>query len=173
MEATPHHQYQILSKRPGNILRHLERIGRTVIPDNIWLGVSVEDEAVVRRIDILRRVPCKVRFLSLEPLLGPLDNLDLDGIGWVITGGESGPGARRPDPAWVYSINRQCVVANVAYFHKQWGKPQFNPLAARCPPNENVAAFIKRTDPDPDAKGGAAIRGKLWRQMPDYETCRH
>jgi len=85
------------------------------------VGVSVENDRYTFRINHLRQVPAAVRFLSCEPLLGPLDHLDLDGIGWVIVGGESGKNARPMDPAWVRSIRDQCAVAGVPFFFKQWG----------------------------------------------------
>jgi protein gp37 len=90
----------------------------------IWMGVSVENEHYLDRIDHLRRSPAHVRFLSLEPLLGPLRKLKLRGIDWVIVGGESGPGARPVDPAWVTDIRDQCASAGVAFFFKQWGGVQ-------------------------------------------------
>jgi len=118
ISQNPNHQFQILTKRPGRV----SRIQRFLSwPDNLWMGTSVEDEKVVSRIDQLRRVPSAIRFLSLEPLLGPLDHLDLDGIHWVIVGGESGPGARPMDPQWVESIRIQCEAAGVPFFFKQWG----------------------------------------------------
>ena len=88
---------------------------------NVWMGVSVENADYVHRIDLLRQVPAAVRFLSLEPLLGPLPNLNLEGIHWVIVGGESGPGARPMDPDWVRDIRDQCLDQGVAFFFKQWG----------------------------------------------------
>jgi protein gp37 len=112
------HTFQVLTKRS----ERLQELSRS-LPwrENIWQGVSVEDERVLYRIDQLRRVPAKVRFLSLEPLIGPLDRLDLKGIHWVIVGGESGPGARPMDPQWVRSIRRQCRQQDVPFFFKQWG----------------------------------------------------
>jgi len=88
---------------------------------NVWMGVTVENDRHVDRIDRLREVPAAVRFLSLEPLLGPLPDLDLSHIDWVIVGGESGPGARLMDPAWVTDLRDQCLDAGVAFFFKQWG----------------------------------------------------
>lgn len=118
IQETPQHTYQVLTKRA----QRLERIGnRLEWPENLWMGVSVESGEVSRRIDQLRRVPSARRFLSCEPLLGPLPDLDLDGIDWVIVGGESGPRARPMDPAWATEIRDQCVASNVAFFFKQWG----------------------------------------------------
>lgn len=90
-------------------------------PPNVWLGTSVEDERVAHRIDRLRECDAPVRFLSCEPLIGPLNNLNLVGIDWVIMGGESGLGARPCDVTWVRAIRDQCLTADIAFFHKQWG----------------------------------------------------
>jgi protein gp37 len=112
------HTFQILTKRAGR----LRRIGKVLDwPVNVWMGVSVEFDNLVGRVDALREVPAAVRFLSCEPLLGPLPSLNLEGIHWVITGGESGQGARSCDPDWVRGIRDMCLAQNVAFFHKQWG----------------------------------------------------
>jgi protein gp37 len=118
------HVYQVLTKRPARALRFYERnrdlfpAGR--IPGHIWMGTSVENQAVVFRVDQLRRVPALVRFLSCEPLLGPL-RLDLSGIHWVIAGGESGTVHRRMDLDWARGVRDQCLDAGVAFFFKQVG----------------------------------------------------
>jgi protein gp37 len=120
MGRAPRHTFQILTKRADR----LAELGDWLPwAPNIWQGVSVEDQRVIDRVDKLRAVPAQVRFLSLEPLIGPLDRLDLTGIHWVIVGGESGPGARPMEPAWVDSIQRQCTAARVPFFFKQWGGP--------------------------------------------------
>ncbi|MEM7124905.1 MAG: phage Gp37/Gp68 family protein [Chloroflexota bacterium] len=118
MIECPQHTFQVLTKR-GKRLRELG----SSLPwaDNIWMGVSVEDNKVVHRIKDLQNVPAKVRFLSCEPLIGPLDNLPLEGIHWAIVGGESGPGARPMESNWVESILAQCRASDVAFFFKQWG----------------------------------------------------
>jgi len=118
MRDCPQHTFQILTKRSTR-LRKLA--GNLDWPANIWMGVSVEDARVVQRIADLQAVPAAVRFLSCEPLLGPLDDLPLDGIHWVIVGGESGPGARPMRIEWIRSILRQCRKAKVPFFFKQWG----------------------------------------------------
>lgn len=118
MQRCPQHIFQILTKRSGRLL---ELAPNLPWPDNVWQGVSVEDSSVAGRIDHLRCVNAKVRFLSCEPLIGPLDNLNLEGIHWVIVGGESGPGARPMRQEWVESILEQCRRQNVAFFFKQWG----------------------------------------------------
>jgi len=118
MDACPHHVFQVLTKRSGR-LRALA--GALRWPPNVWMGVSVEDERVVQRVHDLRAVPAAVRFLSCEPLIGPLNELPLDGIHWVIVGGESGPRARPMEPEWVRAIRRQAETAGAAFFFKQWG----------------------------------------------------
>jgi protein gp37 len=118
MEQCPQHTFQILTKRSGR-LRQLARALRW--PENVWMGVSVENARVMGRIDDLAAVPAQVRFLSCEPLIGPLDNLPLHGIHWVIVGGESGPGARPMRRHWVESIHQQCDHNKVPFFFKQWG----------------------------------------------------
>ena len=112
------HTFQILTKRADRLRQLAPRLKWT---SNIWMGVTVENDRHVDRIDWLRKVPAAVRFLSLEPLLGPLPELDLSLIDWVIVGGESGPGARPMDPAWVLELRDQCQNAGVAFFFKQWG----------------------------------------------------
>lgn len=112
------HVFQVLTKRADRI----EQLGQQLDwPANLWLGVSVESEKYSPRIDCLRQVPAATRFLSLEPLLSPLPRLDLDGIHWVIVGGESGPHARPMQADWVREIRDQCLKASVPFFFKQWG----------------------------------------------------
>lgn len=118
IDAAPWHRFQVLTKRAGR-LRHLAP--RLPWPANVWMGVTVECAEVRGRIDDLRTVPAAVRFLSAEPLLGPLPDLDLGGIHWVIAGGESGPGARPMDPEWTRDLRDQCIAAGVSFFFKQWG----------------------------------------------------
>ncbi len=118
MVAAHWHQFQVLTKRSGRLLKLSNELPWT---GNIWMGVSVENADYVRRIDHLRSTGAQVKFLSLEPLIGPLPNLDLRNIDWVIVGGESGPGARPMDPGWVREIRDQCIEADVAFFFKQWG----------------------------------------------------
>lgn len=138
MSRTPQHTYQILTKRA----RRLRRIAPQLDwPDNVWMGVSVENDAVLDRIDDLRQVPAAVRFLSCEPLLGPLPTLDLDGVGWVIVGGESGPNARPMDSDWALDVRDQCQHAGVPFFFKQWG--------GRTP-----------------KAGGRELDGRTWDEMP-------
>ena len=118
MEQADWHIFQVLTKRSHRLAALAPRFPW---PDHVWAGVSVENRRWVGRVDDLCRVPASVRFISAEPLLGPLDDLDLTGIHWVITGGESGPRHRPIDPDWVRALRDRCVAAGVAYFHKQWG----------------------------------------------------
>ncbi len=112
------HTYQVLTKRPERMLEFSKIYGKW--STNVWAGVSVENQQYTYRIDILKKIPVETKFLSCEPLLGPLD-LNLKNIDWVIVGGESGPGARDMEKEWVVSIQKQCQKADVAFFFKQWG----------------------------------------------------
>lgn len=118
MNDTPQHRYQVLTKR-GDVLEAYAPF--LDFSPNIWIGVSVEDDKVLDRIDHLRKVEAHIRFLSLEPLIAPLPNLNLDGIHWVIVGGESGTRPRPIRVSWVQDIRRQCKKAGVPFFFKQWG----------------------------------------------------
>jgi len=135
---TSQHTYQILTKRSTRLRRVADRLDW---PANLWMGVSVEDASVLHRVDDLRAVPAAVRFVSCEPLLGPLDTINLDGIGWVIAGGESGPQHRPVDPAWVANLRDRCAAEKVPFFFKQWG--------GRTP-----------------KQGGRQLDGRTWDQMP-------
>lgn len=118
IEDTPRHTYQILTKR-ADLLAAAS--GELNWPENLWMGVSVENVDYVHRIDMLRGTRARTKFLSLEPLLGPLDDLNLNGVDWVIAGGESGPGARPLEIGWVRNIRDQCLKQGVAFHFKQWG----------------------------------------------------
>jgi protein gp37 len=133
------HQYQVLTKRAERVHKlspHLKWA------PHIWMGVSVENGKYLDRVEHLRKTGAHVKFLSLEPLLGPLHKMNLRGIDWAIVGGESGPGARPVDPAWVTDIRDQCVKAGVAFFFKQWGGVQ-------------------------KKKTGRELEGRTWDQMPE------
>lgn len=132
------HRFQVLTKRSERLLELNPLIDW---PDNVWMGVSVENADYAFRIDHLRETGAKVKFLSLEPLLGPLSHLDLGGISWVIVGGESGPGARKMDEGWVKDIRNQCLSARVPFFFKQWG------------------GVHKK-------KAGRELEGRIWDEMP-------
>lgn len=134
------HQYQILTKRSERVLELSSELNW--VPQ-IWMGVSVENEKYTYRIDDLRKTGAHVKFLSLEPLLGPLGKLNLRKIDWAIVGGESGPGARGIDPEWVMEIRDQCLRAGVPFFFKQWGGVQ-------------------------KKKTGRTLEGRTWDEMPTY-----
>ena len=118
MLACPHHTFQVLTKRADRLAEFASCLPW---PRNVWMGVSVESARVLHRVAKLQAVPASVRFLSLEPLIGPLESLSLEGIHWVIVGGESGPRARPMRKDWVKSIFRQCRESRVPFFFKQWG----------------------------------------------------
>jgi protein gp37 len=133
------HRFQILTKRTARLGRLAPRLPWA---DNIWIGTSVENDLVCKRIEQLKTVPARIRFISCEPLIGPLNNLNLKGIDWVIVGGESGPHARPMDPGWVREIRDKCVKNHVSFFFKQWGGTR-----------KQVA--------------GRILDGRTWDQMPD------
>jgi protein gp37 len=118
MRDTPRHTFQVLTKRSERLL---ELSGMLPWPPNVWMGVTVERSDYLFRVDHLRQIGASTKFLSCEPLLGPLADLELAGIDWVIVGGESGPKARPMLPEWVREIRRQCAAAGVPFFFKQWG----------------------------------------------------
>jgi protein gp37 len=118
MNECPQHVFQVLTKRPEIAAAFAEELSWS---DNIWMGTSVENALVLHRIESLGKVPAAIRFLSIEPLIGPLPKLPLDGIHWVIVGGESGPGARPVNPEWVRQIRERCLTNDVPFFFKQWG----------------------------------------------------
>jgi len=138
MKETPQHTYQVLTKRADRLLKLSPQLSW---PANTWMGVSVENEDYLGRVDCLRKSHAAVKFLSLEPLLGPLNGINLAGIDWVIVGGESGPGARPMNPEWVREIRDQCLEADVAFHFKQWGGP------------------VKSTT-------GRVLDGRTWDEMP-------
>ena len=122
MESANHHIYQVLTKRSSLMRNYLRtRYPNRRVPEHIWCGVSVEDASGTARIRHLQAAPATVRFLSIEPLLGPVGRLSLDGISWVIAGGESGPNARPLRLEWVLGVRDQCASAGVPFFFKQWG----------------------------------------------------
>ncbi len=120
MEQAHWHTFQILTKRPERMLEMLSHPAFRTLP-NVWLGTSIESEDYLDRIDLLRRVPARVRFISFEPLLGPIHEPDLSGIHWAIVGGESGPRARPMQSWWVETLRDTCREQGVAFFFKQWG----------------------------------------------------
>src|SRR5215210_6210489 len=118
MANTPQHTYQVLTKRADRLYELHHRLNWT---KNIWMGASIENRKVIDRIDFLRETNAVIKFLSCEPLIGPLKNLDLTNINWVIVGGESGRKARPIEESWIWDIHEQCREANVSFFFKQWG----------------------------------------------------
>jgi len=154
MNDTPQHTYQVLTKR-ADILVELDPL-LTWTP-NIWMGVSVEDDKALWRVDYLRNTSAHVKFLSYEPLIGSLINLNLQGIDWVIAGGESGSKAGPITKEWVMEIKDKCDAASVPFFFKQWGKKQFNP-------NPHDPTIAKKYPAH--AKGGSMIDGQVYRAMP-------
>lgn len=119
IRATPQHTYQVLTKRSWRMMRYSDRIGE--FPGNMWLGVSVESEKYKFRMEHLKRTHARTRFLSVEPLIGPIGKLDLEGIHWVIVGGESGANHRPCKVEWVREVRDQCLYESVPFFFKQWG----------------------------------------------------
>jgi protein gp37 len=170
-EATPRHTYELLTKRPERLEETLAALGRAAPPANVWLGVTVESARWVERLDRLRAAPASLRFVVAEPLLGPLGDVDLSKIDWVIAGGESGPGARRCDPDWMRALRDRCVAQGVPFYLKSWGGARSNPAAARFEAErregETLTDFVTRMDPSTAwAKGGAALDGRLWLEAP-------
>lgn len=123
MEHVDRHVYQVLTKRPERMVRFIrERYGDDQVPSHIWLGTSVESNATAWRAVMLRKINAEIRFLSVEPMLGPIDAVPLDGIAWVIVGGESGPGRRPIEGQWVRDVRDRCIGNGIAFFFKQWHK---------------------------------------------------
>lgn len=145
MRDNGQHVFQVLTKRADRLAEISDQL---VWPHNVWMGVSVEDERVTERIDFLRQCGARVKFLSCEPLIGPLSNLNLTGIDWVIVGGESGHKPRPMDADWVLDIQEQCQQSNVAFFFKQWGGKN-------------------------KKKAGRELNGKTYDEMPEIELLRN
>jgi protein gp37 len=148
ISETPHHQYQILTKRE-NILE--DYFKHRKVPKNVWLGVTVENSKTKNRIDVLRKIDAEIRFLSIEPLIGEVGDVDLTDIHWVIVGGESGHKARPMKSEWAIDIQRQCNEQNVAFFFKQWGTW-----------GEDGVKRSKKSN-------GRILLGKEWNEEPIYE----
>lgn len=138
MAATPQHTYQVLTKRSRRLARLSDFLPW---PGNVWMGVSVESDPYAFRVNQLRSVPAAIRFVSVEPMLGPVPSLSLDGVDWVIAGGESGPSARPVKRDWVVDLRERCRTEDVAFFFKQWG--------GRTP-----------------KAGGRLLDGRTWDEMP-------
>jgi protein gp37 len=138
MNVATQHQFQVLTKRPERALRLADKLEWS---ENIWMGTSIEDMLVAKRADTLRELPAAVRFISAEPLIGSLADLDLTGLHWVIGGGESGYGFRPCRLEWARELRDRCVAAGVAFFWKQWGG--FTPKS-----------------------GGRVLDGRTWEEYP-------
>ncbi len=149
MRRADWHQFQLLTKRPERAAELAPVLGPW--PENVWMGTSVENQRWTRRIDALRDTPAPIRFLSCEPLLGPLD-LDLRGVSWVIAGGESGPKARPMKPEWAEGIRDQCLEQGVPFFFKQWGA--FDSCGKRVG----------------KGRAGRELCGRTWDEMPKAAT---
>jgi|SRR5690554_3138232 len=175
MSRTPQHTYQILSKRPERMARVVSGLpdGLRELPlPNVWLGTSVESDNYVRRVDDLRATPAEVRFLSAEPLLGPLPSLDLAGIDWLIVGGESGPGARPIDPGWVRDLRDRCLDAGVPFFFKQWGEwVHRDQMPEETYVGLDQAINLSQAHPEPFRVGkkraGRLLDGRTWDEYPE------
>ncbi len=140
MNKTRQHRYQILTKRSERLKRLAPFLPWV---EQIWMGVTVEEDKYIHRVDDLREIPASIKFVSLEPLLGPIPSLSLEGIDWIIVGGESGPRARPLNEDWVLEIKEKCQKANVPFFFKQWG------------------GVNKK-------KAGRFLEGRVWDQMPNF-----
>ena len=147
MRETPHHHFQILTKRPDRMAEVLGRVAPTALP-NVWLGTSVENAEVVGRLDDLRRVPAEIRFVSFEPLIGSVGSVSLEGIDWAIVGGESGRSARPINEEWIDEIYLECEAAGTAFFFKQWG------------------TWGKDNKRRSKKANGREYRGQIWDEMP-------
>lgn len=149
MEETPHHNYQILTKRPERMQEIVKKKIKLVLP-NVWLGTSVEDDRVLSRIEFLKKTPAAIRFISFEPLIGPVGKVNLKGIHWAIVGGESGANARPIKEEWIDQIYDQCFRYDTAFFFKQWG------------------TWGKDNKKRSKKANGREYRGQTWDEMPNY-----
>lgn len=147
MEDTPHHNYQILTKRPERMAEFVQKKIKKILP-NVWLGTSVENADVVSRVDHLRSVPARIRFISFEPLIGAVGRVDLSDIQWAIVGGESGKSARPIREEWIDDIHAQCADSGTAFFFKQWG------------------TWGKDNKRRSKKANGREYRGRTWDEMP-------
>lgn len=149
MRQTPHHNYQILTKRPDRMAQFVKTQIADILP-NVWLGTSVESFDVIKRIDFLRDIPAAIRFISFEPLIGPVGKINLTNIHWAIVGGESGPKARPIHEEWIDDIYDQCLTYQTAFFFKQWG------------------TWGKDNKKRSKKANGREYKGKIWDEMPIF-----
>lgn len=148
MLETPRHNYQILTKRPRRMANFVAQKICTVAP-NVWLGASIENESTVDRLEEIRKVPAAIRFISFEPLIGPVGKVDLHDIDWAIVGGESGKGARPIREEWIEEIHSQCSQSGTRFFFKQWG------------------AWGSDNRRRSKKANGREYRGRIWNEMPN------
>jgi protein gp37 len=148
IKKTPQHKYQILTKREKILEKYFDN---RLVPENVWLGVTVEHKKTKHRIDVLRKIDTKIRFLSIEPLINDVGKLDLKDIHWVIVGGESGLCARRMNPQWAINIQKQCEEQGIAFFFKQWGTWSED--------------GVKRNKKE----NGSTLLGRTWKEEPVIE----
>ncbi|MCT6871878.1 MAG: phage Gp37/Gp68 family protein [Bartonella sp.] len=149
MRQTPHHNYQILTKRPDRMADFVKTKIADILP-NVWLGTSVESSDVINRIEFLRDIPAAIRFISFEPLIGPVGEINLTNIHWAIVGGESGPKARPIHEEWIDEIYDQCLMYQTAFFFKQWG------------------TWGKDNKKRSKKANGREYKGKIWDEMPIF-----
>jgi protein gp37 len=154
MNSTPQHIYQVLTKRSERLLALSTELNWT---NNIWMGVSIENDDYTYRVEHLANTNAKIKFLSIEPLIGPVTSLRLKNIDWVIVGGESGHKARPLQKQWIDFVKNKCSEENIPFFFKQWGKAKFN-----INPNDPT---IEANHPK-HAKGGCELDGEIYREMP-------
>lgn len=147
MRRTPHHNYQILTKRPERMAEIVSTKVKCILP-NVWLGASIENADVIERMDYLRSTPAAIRFISFEPLIGSVGDIDLTGVHWAIVGGESGKAARPIREEWIDQIHHQCIRHGTAFFFKQWG------------------AWGRDNKRRPKKANGREYRGRIWDEMP-------
>lgn len=147
MEETPRHNYQILTKRPDRMQHFVREKVDKVLP-NVWLGTSIENKKVSRRVNSLRKTPAAIRFISFEPLIGSVGRINLDGIHWAIVGGESGSKARPIKEEWIDEVHMQCEIYGTAFFFKQWG------------------AWGKDNKKRSKKANGREYKGRTWDDMP-------
>ena len=158
MNLTPQHTYQVLTKRAERLLEISDQLNWT---ENIWMGVSIENQDYAYRADFLSKTSATTKFLSIEPLIGKIEQINMKGIDWVIVGGESGHKARFIKIDWIEKIQNLCKRLEVPFFFKQWGKAKFNTNLSDPTLNKNHPNH---------AKGGCELNGKIYREMPKLFT---
>lgn len=178
MEMNPWAIFQILTKRPGTMGRYLRRrYGHDQTPSHLWFGASIENNDVAKRVDVLREIKARHNvsciFLSVEPLIGPIDAVDFSGTDWILIGGESGPKCRPMELDWLKSSIEKSRAANAAIWFKQYGHPKNNPYAVQIAKEERITvskafqlAVARGLEKEPDEKGGATLDGHIYHELP-------